>query len=85
MMLRVSLRRRALLKARLPRNAASSSDMPKSSTFARRRSPRGRFERQLAVALRLDCLGAAACALQRPSETNSAVPPQCLVGGSKSR
>ena len=49
------------------RNAASSSDMPKSSTFARRRSPRGRFERQLAVDSRLARLAAAACALRWPS------------------
>ena len=45
------------------RNPASSSDMPKSPTFARRKSPRGWFERRLAVGSRLSRLGATACAL----------------------
>ena len=62
------------------RNPASSSDMPKSPTFARRKSPRGWFERRLAVGSRLACLGATTCALQRPSGANSAPPPRCLVG-----
>ena len=66
------------------RTAARCSDMPKSSTFAHRRSPRGRFEQYLAVGSRLARLGAAACALRRPSGTNSAVPPRCLAGRSKS-
>ena len=66
------------------RNAARCSDMPKSSTFARCRSLRGRFERHLAVGSRQAHLRAAACALRRPSGTNSAVPPRCLAGHSKS-
>ena len=66
------------------RNAVSSSDMRKSSTFGRRRSPRGRFERHLVVGSRQAHLRAAACALRRPSGTNSAVPPRCLAGRSKS-
>ena len=50
-------------------------DELKSSTLARRRSPRGRFERELAVGSRLACLGAAACALQRPLRATLALPP----------
>ena len=64
------------------RNAVSSSDMPKSSTFEHCKSPRGRFERRLAVDSRRTHLGATTCALRRPSETNLAVPPRCLAGRS---
>ena len=49
----------------------------KSSIFAHRRSPRGRFERRLTVGSRLARLGATTCALQRPSGANSEPPPRC--------
>ena len=84
MMLRVFLRRRELLGARPPANAARCSVMPKSTTFACHKSPRGRVERQLVIDSRLACLGAAACALRRPSGATSALPPPCLAGRTKS-
>ena len=52
--------------------------------MTRRRSPRGQFEQQLPVGSCQARLGAAACALRRPSGTNSAVPPRCLAGLLKS-
>ena len=79
MTLRVSLRRRALLGARPPATPWALNAQ-KSSIFARRRSPRGPFERRLAVGSRLARLGATTCALQRPSGANSAPPPRCLGG-----
>ena len=57
------------------RNPASSSDMRKSPTFARCKSPRGQFERRLAFGSRLTHLGALVCALQWPSGADAPLPP----------
>ena len=46
----------------------------KSSTFSRRRPPRGRFEQELVADPRLARLGASACRLQRPSGASWALP-----------
>ena len=77
--LRASPRGFALLGARPPATPWALNSQ-KSSIFAHRRSPRGRFERRLAVGSHLARLGATTCALQRPSGANSALPQLCLLG-----